>query len=183
MKSIVVIATACALFAAPAAAQSSLKSKARHAAETTGVGSVLGITPTTQDFVNEVAISDMFEIQSSELAKQKGDTNSKQFADHMVQDHSKTTDELKSLVSQGKVKAELPSALDDSHRDKLEKLQAANGKTFDRDYDSMQKSAHKSAVSLFERYAKGGDNPDLKAWAAKILPKLRQHLQMAQNLK
>jgi putative membrane protein len=29
----------------------------------------------------------------------------------------------------------------------------------------MQVSAHKDAVSLFERYAKGGDNADLKDWA------------------
>ena len=33
------------------------------------------------------------------------------------------------------------------------------------DYDPMQVSAHKDAVSLFERYAKGGDNPKLKDWA------------------
>jgi putative membrane protein len=29
--------------------------------------------------------------------------------------------------------------------------------------------AHKSAVSLFERYAKGGDNAKLKDWAEKTL--------------
>jgi putative membrane protein len=43
-------------------------------------------------------------------------------------------------------------------------------------------SAHKDAVSLFERYGKGGDNPDLKAWASKTLPDLQGHLKMAQDL-
>jgi putative membrane protein len=37
-------------------------------------------------------------------------------------------------------------------------------------------------VSLFERYAKGGDHPKLKEWADKTLPGLRHHLQMAQEL-
>jgi putative membrane protein len=40
----------------------------------------------------------------------------------------------------------------------------------------MQVSAHKDAVSLFERYSNGGDNAELKAWAGKTLPALRHHL-------
>jgi putative membrane protein len=46
----------------------------------------------------------------------------------------------------------------------------------------MQVSAHKDAVSLFERYAKGGDNPKLKDWAGKTLPALQHHLAMAEDL-
>jgi putative membrane protein len=38
------------------------------------------------------------------------------------------------------------------------------------------------AISLFERYAKGGDHPKLKEWADKMLPTLRHHLEMAQDL-
>jgi putative membrane protein len=43
-------------------------------------------------------------------------------------------------------------------------------------------SVHKAAVSVFQRYAKGGDNPDLKAFATKYLPVVQMHLQMAQEL-
>ena len=46
----------------------------------------------------------------------------------------------------------------------------------------MQVSAHKDAVSLFERYTKSGNNADLKAFAAKTLPHLRDHLKMAEDL-
>ena len=46
----------------------------------------------------------------------------------------------------------------------------------------MQVSAHKEAVSLFERYAKDGDNPELKSFASKTLPHLQEHLKMAQDL-
>ena len=43
-------------------------------------------------------------------------------------------------------------------------------------------SAHKDATSLFERYAKGGDDPKLKDWAGKTLPALQHHLEMAQDM-
>jgi putative membrane protein len=37
-------------------------------------------------------------------------------------------------------------------------------------------------VSLFERYADGGDDPKLQDWAGKTLPALKHHLEMAQTL-
>ena len=168
------IALGCVVLAGPALAQS--------AVEKTGINSTLGISPSTADFVKEVAISDMFELESNKLAQTKGNPAEKTFAGHMVTDHSKTSEQLKGLVSSGKVKAELPMALDSSHQSKLDKLKGANGKDFSSDFDAMQQSAHKDAVSLFERYAKGGDNPDLKDWAGKTLPALKHHLEMAQNL-
>ena len=169
-----IIALGCILLAGPALAQS--------AGEKTGVNSALGISPTTADFVKEVAISDMFEVESNKLAQAKGNAPEKAFASQMVTDHTKTSTELKGLVSSGKVKAELPTALDSSHQSKLDKLKGADGKDFSSDFDSMQVSAHKDAVSLFERYAKSGDNPDLKNWAGKTLPALKHHLEMAQGL-
>jgi putative membrane protein len=169
-----IIALGCILLAGPALAQS--------AGEKTGVNSALGISPTTADFVKEVAISDMFEVESNKLAQAKGNAPEKAFASQMVTDHTKTSTELKGLVSSGKVKAELPTALDSSHQSKLDKLKSANGKDFSSDYNSYQVSAHEDAVSLFERYAKGGDNSDLKDWAGKTLPALKHHLDMAKEL-
>jgi putative membrane protein len=155
---------------------------AQSMGEKTGVNSVLGISPTTPDFVKEVAISDMFEIESSKLAEQRGSAQEKSFAQQMITDHTKTSAELKQLVSGGKVKMELPSSLDSSHQSELDKMKDASGQNFSADFDSDQVSAHKDAVSLFERYAKSGDNADLKDWAGKTLPVLRHHLDMAQEL-
>jgi putative membrane protein len=49
-------------------------------------------------------------------------------------------------------------------------------------YRAVQVDAHEDAVSLFQRYAKGGDSETLKAWAAKTLPALQHHLDMAKAL-
>ena len=58
-----VIVLGCVLLAGPAFAQS--------AGETTGVNSALGISPSTADFVKEVAVSDMFEIEAGKVAQAK----------------------------------------------------------------------------------------------------------------
>ena len=69
-----------------------------------------------QEFVNKVAISDMFEVQAGHLALAKvPDSDTKPFAEKMVTDHQKTTSELKSLVDSGKLKVRLPTALDSTH--------------------------------------------------------------------
>src|SRR3978361_996467 len=100
----------------------------------------------------------------------------------MITDHTKASSELKGMVTSGDVKAEIPASLDSSSQGKLDKLRDAKPQDFAGQYDPMQVSAHKDAVSLFERYAKGGDNPKLKDWAGKTLPALKHHLEMAQNL-
>jgi len=155
----------------------------QSAGERTGVNSVLGVAPKTEDFVTQVAVSDMFEIESSKLAQQKAASPQiKTFASQMVGDHGKTTAELKTLVSGGKVKAPLPAVMDSSHQSKLDKLKGLSGADFDKQYVSDQQAAHKDAVDLFERYAKGGDNADLKNWAGKTVPALKHHKDMADKL-
>ena len=147
-----------------------------------GANSALGIAPTTADFVKEVALSDMIEIEMSRLAQQNGTVEQKRFAEEMITDHTKTSSELKVFASSGVLKVELPTALDSASQNKVEKLRKLSGAEFALQYDSLQLSAHKDAVSLFERYAKGGENSTLRQWAASTLPTLRHHLEMAQAL-
>ena len=100
----------------------------------------------------------------------------------MIEDHTKTSAELKSLMHNGAVKAQLPTALDDAHQKMIDKLKSSSDIEFDKTYIHDQISGHKDAVSLFERYAKGGDNDALKQWASATLPTLRRHLEMAQDM-
>lgn len=153
----------------------------QSAAEKTGVNSVLGIAPKTEDFIKEAAMSDMLEIEAAKIAQQKGNADEKKFAEMMITDHTKTTSELKQMVG-GDMKAALPAALDDSSQKKLDKLRDAKPDDFAGEYDPMQVSAHKDATSLFERYANGGEDPKLKDWAGKTLPALQHHLEMAQDM-
>jgi putative membrane protein len=178
MKKIALFA-ACAFAAAPMIAG---PASAQSVAEKTGVNTTLGRAPKTADFVKSVAISDMFEIQSSQLAVEKGDDATKAFAQQMIAEHQKTSTELKSMAGTTPAAAQMPTALDKSHQKMLDRLKSLNGADFNRRYHSDQVSAHKDAVSLFDRFAKGGEDAGLKGWASTTLPALRTHLQMAQNL-
>jgi putative membrane protein len=171
-----------ALSAAVAALLVSPAVLAQSVGEKTGVNSTLGISPTTADFVKEAATSDMLEIAAAKVAEDKGNADEKKFAAQMVTDHSKTTSELKGLVSSGDAKSDLPTGLDSASQKKLDKLRDTKPADFASEYDPMQVSAHEDAVSLFERYAKSGENAKLKDWAGKTLPALQHHLEMAKAM-
>jgi putative membrane protein len=64
----------------------------------------------------------MYEIEAGKLAQSKG-AKTKNFGEALVKDHSATSSDLKNLVASGKVKADVPAALDSSHKIKLDKLQ------------------------------------------------------------
>jgi putative membrane protein len=140
--------------------------------------------PTTEDFVKTVAISDMFEVQSGQLASEKaqnGDVRS--FGKQMVADHTKTSDQLKKLVADKDIKVELPGKLDAEHQTNLDKFNGLSGAQFDKEFVGLQIDAHQKAIALFEGYAAAGENSDLKAWAKDTLPTLKEHLDHAQKLK
>jgi putative membrane protein len=169
----------CLLIATPVIATPVL---AQSLGEKTGINSTLGISPSAADFARQVAISDLFEISSSKLAQTKGTEAEKKFATMMIEEHSKTSSELKRLVATGTANVDLPAQLDSAHQKKLDKLSRLSGAEFSEAYVADQITAHKDAVALFERFAKGGDQSDLKQWAGNTLPKLQQHLQMAEQL-
>ena len=167
MKQILIQAAGHALFAAALFATSST-----------------ALAQSAQDFVNKVTISDMFEIQSSQLALAKqADAYTKPFAEKMVQDHQKTSSELKAVVEGSMVKLTLPASLDSEHQKMLDELKAKSGKDFDTSYDQIQVKAHREAVALFEAFSKSGEDSELKKWAATTLPHLKEHLSMAEKLK
>src|ERR1700709_1010354 len=100
-KAILVIAVALTLTSSLALAQS--------VGEKTGVNSVLGIAPKTEDFIKEAAMSDMLEIEAAKVAQQKGNADEKKFAEQMITDHTKTSTELKGMAT-GELMAAIPTA-------------------------------------------------------------------------
>jgi hypothetical protein len=52
----------------------------------------------------------------------------------------------------------LPTKLDAKHQKLIDDLNAASNADFDKTYANQQVDGHKDAVSLFDSYAKKGDN-------------------------
>jgi putative membrane protein len=161
-----------ALIAGPAFAQS--------IGEKTGANAILGITPKTADFVKEAAEDVLYEIQSSELAASKTDRRVKEFATKMVANYMLSLNELRNLAQKAGVV--LPTEISSAQQHMLSKLSALTGDDFMQRYLDDQIIAQKAAISVFERYGKGGADAELKSWAKQTLAALQRDLDMAKAL-
>jgi putative membrane protein len=61
-------------------------------------------------------------------------------------------------------------------------LSSKSGMTFDKSYISSMLKDHEDDIAAFEKEANGGSDEDVKAFAAKNLTTLREHLRMAQEI-
>ena len=135
---------------------------------------------TAQDFVTKAATGGMLEVQSSKVAQDKlQDQSLKDFAQKMISDHGAANAKLESIA--GEQKLQVPSDLDSAHQADVDKLRSTAAPV-DAPYADMQKAAHADAVSLFESYAKDGDNAALKSFASETLPTLKMHQEMIEKV-
>jgi putative membrane protein len=168
------ILLSCLLLASPALAD--------RAAAQTNAATAPAVSPATQQFITRAAISDLFEIATARLALARGTEAQKAFANQMIEDHGKTSSELRQIMVVRSMNVDLPSQLDSAHQAKYDRLNDARGQDFAVLYTEQQIEAHKEAIAQFERYAQAGDIPELKEWASKTLPALKHHLEMAEAL-
>lgn len=153
-----------------------------------GFGGALSVARAAADksdttFVTKAAAAGMLEVQASQVAiTRASNPDVRAFAQRMVKDHTIVGDELKSLA--GKKGITVPDSLRADERAKVDKLSALEGAKFDKAYaDEVGVKAHKEAVSLFDKASKDAKDPDIKAFFSHNLPALREHLQMAEQLK
>jgi putative membrane protein len=134
------------------------------------------------DFVNKAAQGGMAEVTMGQLAASKGTSpDVKAFGNRMVSDHGKANDELKQLAQTKGVT--LPTDVDQESKDMADKLGKASGKDFDKQYINGMVDDHEKDVKEFEKASASAQDPDLKAWATKTLPTLKDHLKMAKEAK
>jgi putative membrane protein len=133
------------------------------------------------DFAMKAADGGMFELETSKLAAQKASSATvKTFAQRMVKDHTKANDELKALATKKNIT--LPATISKKHQDKLDKLAKLSGSDFDEEYMEAMDKAHEKDVKLFEKASESNDiDAEVKAFAAKMLPTLRMHAEMADS--
>jgi putative membrane protein len=135
----------------------------------------------TQAFLAKAAQANMAEVELGKLAAQKGQSDEiKRYGQHMVDDHGKANQELQELAQQEG--ATLPTYTDKPHQAAKARLEKLSGEAFDRAYAAQMVRDHQAAVGLFRGQAKAGRDPEVKAWAAKMLPNLEEHLKQARAL-
>ena len=131
----------------------------------------------TPSFLTQTISSNQFEIQSSQLAKEKDQEAAiVEVADMIIADHTKAGEKLEALLADHPAKPTEPAALSPKHQKMLDQLQAAEGADFKALYLDMQVQAHMEAVALFRTYAGSGDDQTLVGFARETLPALETHL-------
>jgi putative membrane protein len=134
-------------------------------------------------FMTDAAEAGHTEINASKMALEKNRSPAvKDFAETMVGDHTTVADELAKLAAAKNVK--LPDGPSVMQKAKIEVLSKLDGATFDKQYASIiGVSAHEDTIKLFQDAAANAQDPDVKQFAAKTLPGLQHHLEMAKRLK
>jgi putative membrane protein len=123
-------------------------------------------------FIQKAASGGQQEIENGKMAEKQGKSaDVKRIGARMVADHTKANKELTELANQKGVKF-------DTRGVRAQNIGAAD---FDRQYLKLLEMDHKNDIAEFQQEAKSGDDRDLKAWASKTLPMLKEHLAMVQG--
>lgn len=127
-------------------------------------------------FAVAVAQSDMFEIATSKLAIEKGQSAAtREFAKKMVDDHTASTRDLRALVAKSELPIVLPSRLDARQQGILDRLAQANAADFDREYMNQQFDEHATALKLHQEFQEASEGGDLLTFSRKVLPVIQAH--------
>jgi len=132
------------------------------------------------EFITKAAQGGMAEVQMGQLAVSHASNPAvKAFGKRMIDDHTKANDELKAVAAKKGIA--VPVAVDAKEKATIDRLSNLNGAAFDRAYMHDMVKDHEEDVAEFQRESNNGADPDVKAFAAKTLPTLQEHLKIAQD--
>ena len=134
-----------------------------------------------EHFVTDVAYAGMAEVELGKMATEKASKDEvKKFGQRMVDDHSKAGDELKTIAQTKNIT--WPTDLDAKHKALRDRLMKLSGEGFDRAYTQEMVAGHQKVAAMLKTESTSGKDPDVKAWAAKTLPTVEDHLKQAREI-
>jgi putative membrane protein len=138
-------------------------------------------SPMDKMFVEKAMQGSLAEIQLGQLTLQKSNNEQvKQFAQRMIDDHTKLNDQMKPVAQQ--LGVSVPEHVSKKDRTTMAKLQALSGSAYDQAYIKDMVKDHKQDLSEFQTEASSGQDPTVKDAAAQSSKVIAQHLQLAQQL-
>jgi putative membrane protein len=133
-------------------------------------------------YVAKAGASDLYEIQSSQLAQQKASSDAvRTFAQMMIEHHTATTQQVTAAARSAGLNPP-PPTLEPKQRAMLDQLNRLEGTEFDAAYLRQQRTAHEEALALHSNYAKSGDHQALRDTATKAVPIIQRHIQQLQSM-
>ena len=132
-------------------------------------------TMSTSTYLAKAGAGDMFEMESSKLVLDSKDPKLASFAQMMIDDHTKSTNDVVTAAKADGIDPAPPKLMPKQEAN-LAALKNASGTKRDALYKKQQVMAHKEALMVQKEYAMHGDKPNLKSTAATIVPVVEHHL-------
>ena len=149
-----------------------LRSESQGKTGAPGATTVVKMSQKDVNFIQKAAGGGAQEVANGQMAeKQAKSAEVKSIAARIVADHTRLNKELTALANRKGVTFNTGGV----------KAQNLGTGDFDRLYLKWLEEVHRADIADFERAAKSADDKELRAWAAKALPTLKQHLAMAQS--
>jgi putative membrane protein len=149
-----------------------LRSESQGKTGSPGTTTVVKMSQKDVNFIQKAAGGGAQEIANGKMAEsQAKSAEVKSVAARMVADHTRLNKELTALANKKGVNFNTGSV-------KAQNLGSGN---FDALYLKWLEEVHRTDIADFERAAKSSDDSELKAWASRSLPTLKQHLAMVQS--
>lgn len=133
-------------------------------------------------FAHHAAHNGIHELMLSYLALQKStDPEVREFSKMMVDHHGTATAELMKMMGNNPMPLPITPRADQLAM--MQRLSALSGADFKRAYFDHQVEAHGMAIRLHEQGMRSAHTPELARFAARTLPLLRAHLQIAEMMR
>ena len=132
-------------------------------------------------FLDVAATVDMTEAHLGQIAQNQAAKSSvKDFGQKLVRDHTEAYESLEALAA--KEGATVPKGIDIRRNRSVAALERLKGRRFDQRFLTQEVQDQRKALVEFRREAKLGRDSDVKAYAAKMIPALEDHLRTAERL-
>ena len=137
---------------------------------------------TPAEYVATAGASDLYEITSSRVVLETTqDPRVRDFAQMMIDHHTKSTADVKAAAVRSRVKT-APPKLNPLQQELVTELRAENGPARDKAYIAQQRASHNQALDVQKAYSMEGTAPALKAAAGQIVPVVQSHIQMLMQM-
>ncbi len=133
-----------------------------------------------KQFLINAAKIDMTEAHEGQMAEDRaGKSDVKDLGKTLVTDHTQDYEQLTALAA--KTGVTIPKGINTAKVPTIEQLNHLKGATFDRQFTRDEVADHQRALASFKHESEHGQNPDVKAYAASMIPTLQKHLQLAEQ--
>ncbi len=171
---------ACAALTLAVPAFAAEKEKEKEKGERGAAGESHKVSACDKAWAHMAAVSDKVEITLAKAAESKSQNEQvKQHAQQMIQDHTKTTEELMKWAKSNGV--ELSPSIPPEKQAAMKEIESKSGADFDKAYLNHEVEGHRIAAAHFQNGTEFLENQELKQFAQQNQPTINQHLSMTET--